>query len=59
MQEGGGGGGGCVVFFLNDTAATEIYALSLHVALPILLAAAAAFELPGARPGAVEAVGAD
>src|SRR3712207_6859106 len=25
----------CVVFFFNDTAATEIYTLSLHDALPI------------------------
>src|SRR3712207_7190161 len=25
----------CVVFFLNDTATTEIYTLSLHDALPI------------------------
>ena len=32
---GGGGGGGC--FFFNDTATTEIYTLSLHDALPILL----------------------
>src|SRR5262247_4253778 len=28
-----------VVFFFNDTATTEIYTLSLHDALPILLAA--------------------
>ena len=39
---GGGGGGvgggcGCVFFFFNDTATTEIYTLSLHDALPILL----------------------
>ena len=27
----------CVVFFFNDTATTEIYTLSLHDALPILL----------------------
>src|SRR6478735_6136393 len=27
--------GGVVVFFLNDTATTEIYTLSLHDALPI------------------------
>ena len=32
---GGGGVGGWVVFFFNDTAATEIYTLSLHDALPI------------------------
>ena len=29
-----------VVFFFNDTATTEIYTLSLHDALPILLNAA-------------------
>ena len=38
---GGGGGGGVwgggVVFFFNDTATTEIYTLSLHDALPILI----------------------
>src|SRR5688572_31126695 len=28
------------IFFFNDTATTEIYTLSLHDALPILLAAA-------------------
>src|SRR2546430_16171064 len=28
---------GCVFFFFNDTATTEIYTLSLHDALPILL----------------------
>ena len=33
----GWGGGGCVGFFFNDTATTEIYTLSLHDALPILL----------------------
>ena len=35
----GGGGGGCGVFFFffNDTATTEIYTLSLHDALPILI----------------------
>ena len=27
----------CFVFFFNDTATTEIYTLSLHDALPILL----------------------
>ena len=31
----GGGGGVVCVFFLNDTATTEIYTLSLHDALPI------------------------
>ena len=38
MESGGmdgGGGGGGVVFFFNDAAATEIYTLSLHDALPI------------------------
>ena len=33
----GGGGGGGGAFFFNDTATTEIYTLSLHDALPILL----------------------
>src|SRR3712207_9551037 len=28
----------CIVFFFNDTATTEIYTLSLHDALPILVA---------------------
>src|SRR5258708_33553913 len=28
----------CVIFFFNDTATTEIYTLSLHDALPILIA---------------------
>ena len=32
---GGVGGGG--FFFFNDTATTEIYTLSLHDALPILI----------------------
>ena len=32
-----GGGGGGVCFFFNDTATTEIYTLSLHDALPILM----------------------
>src|SRR2546428_353443 len=32
----GGGGVGVVCFFLNDGAATEVYALPLHDALPIL-----------------------
>ena len=27
----------CFVFFFNDTATTEIYTLSLHDALPILV----------------------
>ena len=35
----GGGGGGVGVFFFNDTATTEIYTLSLHDALPILMGA--------------------
>ena len=34
VGEGGGGGGGWG-FFVNDTATTEIYTLSLHDALPI------------------------
>ena len=41
MRGGGGGGeggeGNVVFFFFNDTATTEIYTLSLHDALPILL----------------------
>src|SRR2546430_10142833 len=36
-------------FFFNDTATTEIYTLSLHDALPILLAAVRAVR--GAGPG--------
>src|SRR3712207_7204091 len=27
----------CIIFFFNDTATTEIYTLSLHDALPILV----------------------
>src|SRR3712207_7168419 len=34
-------------FFFNDTATTEIYTLSLHDALPILLAIAAAAFMGG------------
>src|SRR3712207_7497471 len=34
-------------FFFNDTATTEIYPLSLHDALPILLQALAELELVG------------
>ena len=34
---GWGGGGVGVFFFFNDTATTEIYTLSLHDALPILV----------------------
>ena len=30
-------GGGFLCFFFNDTATTEIYTLSLHDALPILV----------------------
>ena len=37
MFDGGGEGGGVGGFFFNDTATTEIYTLSLHDALPILL----------------------
>src|SRR3712207_9244725 len=33
-----------IIFFFNDTATTEIYTLSLHDALPILLAIANALE---------------
>src|SRR3712207_7944410 len=44
----------CTIFFLNDTATTEIYTLSLHDALPILAALAAAREGP-VEEGAVGA----
>src|SRR3712207_7317355 len=40
-----------VVFFFNDTATTEIYTLSLHDALPILVVAPAAV---GSRRGRAE-----
>ena len=36
VRDLGGGGGVAVFFFVNDTATTEIYTLSLHDALPIL-----------------------
>src|SRR3712207_7717089 len=40
-------------FFFNDTATTEIYTLSLHVALPIyLLLLVGALEVEGAAIGA-------
>ena len=35
-----------LVFFFNDTATTEIYTLSLHDALPILLELKAAVDCP-------------
>src|SRR5258708_38296657 len=35
----------CFLFFFNDTATTEIYTLSLHDALPILMAARKIVEL--------------
>src|SRR5438034_11580597 len=38
-----------LLFFFNDTAATEIYTLSLHDALPIFLAR----EIQGALPAVV------
>src|SRR2546429_3957512 len=38
-------------FFFNDTATTEIYTLSLHDALPILLSHVAVREAQGLRPG--------
>src|SRR5438270_6340389 len=46
-------------FFFNVTAAPEIYTLSLHDALPILLSAGAdsRASLAGALPGAVPATG--
>src|SRR3712207_7565520 len=37
----------CFCFFFNDTATTEIYTLSLHDALPILLFVVAACQLDG------------
>src|SRR3712207_8654929 len=42
-----------MVFFFNDTATPEIYALSLHDALPISLGELPGDELPagGDRPG--------
>ena len=52
MGGGGGGGvGGGVFFFFNDTATTEIYTLSLHDALPILVAPGA--SVTGDQLGAV------
>src|SRR3990172_8973113 len=36
----------CRLFFFNDTATTEIYTLSLHDALPILLLATSAAGTP-------------
>ena len=48
---GGGWGGGGGGFFFNDTATTEIYTLSLHDALPILVAAAPPFLLTISRFG--------
>src|SRR2546427_7379083 len=50
----------CVFFFFNDTATTEIYTLSLHDALPILLVqqlqqqVAAGLDEPGQAPQAME-----
>src|SRR2546422_2948358 len=38
----------CFFFFFNDTATTEIYTLSLHDALPILVVFAASGNLPAA-----------
>src|SRR3712207_8206846 len=38
-----------IFFFFNDTATTEIYTLSLHDALPILVVAAGVLQLPGRR----------
>src|SRR5947209_18087896 len=40
----------CTIFFFNATATNEIYTLSLHDALPILIAAYA-FARYGAGPG--------
>ena len=43
---GGVGGGGGWCFFFNDTATTEIYTLSLHDALPILVEGGKFVSLP-------------
>src|SRR5260370_292089 len=43
-----------VFFFFNDTATTEIYALSLHDALPIFATVAAVDGALAAAPGSVE-----
>src|SRR3712207_9429373 len=42
---------GLFFFFFNDTATTEIYTLSLHDALPILLAVCAPLKRPSLVPG--------
>src|SRR6266571_9573543 len=48
---------GIIIFFFNDTATTEIYTLSLHDALPILLSApAVAPAFRGAGAGSLERV---
>src|SRR6266516_7910747 len=39
-----------ILFFFNDTATTEIYTLSLHDALPILLALAVTVTSPITSP---------
>src|SRR5256885_2984731 len=43
-------------FFFNDTATTEIYTLSLHDALPILLSAGDLVGHPGGEDAAIAAV---
>src|SRR5438132_11267843 len=45
-----------LLFFFNDTATTEIYTLSLHDALPILLAFACRGEADAGRRAEIVAV---
>src|SRR3712207_8056473 len=44
------------LFFFNDTATTEIYALSLHDALPISIRSSPRRCTPAARPSSASAV---
>src|SRR2546430_16557622 len=46
---------GPLIFFFNDTATTEIYTLSLHDALPILVVAAGIKGVLNFSPGALQA----
>ena len=46
----------CLLFFFNDTATTEIYTLSLHDALPILLKGHVTVVQPGRRLNADKAL---
>src|SRR2546422_4600976 len=45
-----------IFFFFNDTATTEIYTLSLHDALPILIISCAR-KIPGLSPPGVKTIG--